>query len=190
MIGQLRGKLSDSGEKYVIFDVGGVGYKVFTTPATKQTLVKDQEAVLQTHLAVREDALDLYGFADKEELGFFELLLGVSGVGPKSALSVLTLATPNTLVQAIGGNNADYLVKVSGLGRKLAEKIVLELKGKVEHLKGGDELGDIGRDTDTILALQTMGYTERDIREALKKIPAEMTDTGEKIKFALKNLNR
>lgn len=189
MIGQLRGKLTDSGEKFVIFDVGGVGYKVFTTPTTRHNLVNNQEAVLQTHLVVREDALDLYGFISKEELEVFELLLGVSGVGPKSALSVLTLATPNILIQAINGNNADYLVKVSGLGRKLAEKIVLELKGKVENLEGGGEIGDIGRDTDTILALQSMGYAERDVRETLKKIPAEITETGEKIKFALKNLS-
>ncbi|MFA6416063.1 MAG: Holliday junction branch migration protein RuvA [Candidatus Paceibacterota bacterium] len=189
MIGQLRGKLSDSGEKFIIFDVGGVGYKVFTTPETKHNLIKNQEAVMQTHLVVREDALDLYGFATKEELGFFELLLGVSGVGPKSALSVLTLATPNTLIQAISGNNTDYLIKVSGIGRKLAEKIVLELKDKVEHLESHTEISDIRQDTDTILALQAMGYVERDIRDTLKKIPAEITDTGEKIKFALKNLN-
>lgn len=190
MIGQLRGQIIDSEEKYIIVDVSGVGYKVFTTPETKRIFTDKEEISLRTHLVVREDALDLYGFATKEELAFFELLLSVSGVGPKSALSVLTLTTPNTLIQAINGNNADYLVKVSGLGRKLAEKIVLELKDKVEHLGSPEEFGGIGRDTDTILALQAMGYTERDIREVLKKTPSDITDTGEKIKFALKNLGR
>jgi Holliday junction DNA helicase RuvA len=189
MIGQLRGRLVDSEEKYIIIDVSGVGYKVFTTPETKRIFTSKEEISLRTHLVVREDALDLYGFATKEELAFFELLLSVSGVGPKSALSVLTLATPNILIQAIQGNNTDYLIKVAGIGRKLAEKIVLELKDKISHLESNLEDTNISHDADTILALQAMGYTERDIREAIKKVPNTTTETSEKIKFVLKNLN-
>lgn len=190
MIGQLRGKITDTGEKFIILDVNAVGYKVYTTPVTKINSLEKSEVILFTHLVVREDALDLYGFDTKEELAFFELLLGVSGVGPKSALSVLTLTTPTILIQAINSNNTDYLIKISGIGRKLAEKIVLELKDKIKHLENTGETINIDQDTDTVLALQAMGYAEREIRETLKKIPADISNTAEKIKFILKNLNR
>ena len=189
MIGHLRGKTIQTEEKYLIFEVNDVGYKISTTPATRLQLNQKEEVAIWTHLVVREDVLDLYGFITKEELNLFELLLGVSGVGPKSALGVLSLASPDTLAQAISTNDTDYLTKVSGIGRKLAEKIVLELKNKIPHLEYVGANQNMRQDTDTMLALQTMGYTEREVREVLKKLPTEITDTGEKIKFALKNLN-
>ena len=190
MIGQLRGKITHRGEKHLILDVGGVGYKVTISPETKLSLsTNNAEISLWTYLAVREDALDLYGFLNRSELEFFELLIGISGVGPKSALGILSLASPETLSQAIGRNDTAYLTKVSGIGRKLAEKIVLELKDKIPYLEDITDLS-FQQDTDVMLALQSMGYGEREIREVLKKIPAEVTDTSAKIKLALKNFHQ
>lgn len=190
MIGQLRGKIVHQGDKYLILDVGGVGYKVAVSAETKLALAKNtDEITLWTHLTVKEDALDLYGFLNQRELEFFELLISISGVGPKSALGILSLASPDTLSQAIGRNDTAYLTKVSGIGRKLAEKIVLELKDKIPYLADQDDTS-FQQDTDVMLALQAMGYNEREVREALKQLPADISDTSAKIKFALKNLHR
>lgn len=190
MIGQLRGKIVHQGDKHLILDVSGVGYKVAVSTETKLALANNTaEITLWTHLTVKEDALDLYGFLNQKELEFFELLIGISGVGPKSALGILSLASPNTLSQAIGRNDTAYLTKVSGIGRKLAEKIVLELKDKIPYLADQDDSG-FQQDTDVMLALQAMGYNEREVRESLKQLPVNISDTSAKIKFALKNLHR
>lgn len=191
MIAQLTGNVVHNGDRFVILNVNGVGYKVFTTAESMIILAKNSfETTLWTHLVVKEDALDLYGFVSKTELDFFELLLTVSGIGPKSALGTLSLAGTETLRKAISTNNSEYLTKVSGIGRKSAEKIVLELKEKLGKL--GDALPgeDLDGEADILNALQALGYTVKEAREAIKKIPAETTDTGEKIKQALKQLSK
>ncbi len=193
MIGHLKGTILHSDLKYVILDVAGVGYKIYTNTAL---LDKDkglpagrQGKTLEfwTYLAVRETALDLYGFSTKDELDFFELLLTVSGIGPKSALGILSLATIQNLRQAIVTGDTGHLVKVSGVGKKNAEKIVLELKDKIEGLSTDISHSNKG-DVDALLALTALGYSERESREALKKV-TEAKDTGEKVKKALKLLS-
>lgn len=190
MIAQLKGRLAHRDDKLVILDVGGVGYRLFVSTDTLARLPADGEtAVFWTHLAVREDALDLYGFLDKAELDYFQLLIGISGVGPKSALSILSLAPPETLRRAILAGDTGYLTRVSGIGRKSAEKIVLELKDKLGKI-ADEEAGDLGTEADALDALRALGYTPREAREALGRVPAGIVDTSERIREALKSLGK
>jgi Holliday junction DNA helicase RuvA len=186
MIGHLTGKIIDSDLKYVILDVAGVGYKVNTNTAIlpKNTV---EMAEFWTYLAVRENALDLYGFRSKEELDFFELLISVSGIGPKSASSILSLASLSNLRQAISTGDTGHLTKVSGIGKKVAEKIVLELKDKMEDFgESGD--GTLSGDIDALEALKSLGYSERESRDVLKKV-TDVSGAGEKVRKALKLLS-
>lgn len=188
MIGQLTGKISFIEARFVILDVNGVGYKVFVSSETLNKLkIAEEKISFWTHLVVREDVLDLYGFLSKEELEFFELLISISGVGPKGALSILSLAPPETLKKAISSGNTSYLTQVSGIGRKIAEKIVLELRDKISHLASSDS--NLDQEAETIMALEALGYSSKEAREALRKIPKEITDTSEQIKEVLKQLS-
>ena len=131
MIGHLEGTVLKVSDGSCILQTGGVGYKIAPTARALASLRGGERASLWTYLAVRENALDLYGFATEDEQRLFELLLTVSGIGPKSALAILDIASVETLRAAISQGNASYLTKVSGVGRKTAEKIVLELRDKV-----------------------------------------------------------
>jgi len=186
MIGYLKGIIVHQDLRSVVLDVSGVGYKIFTNTAVLDKNL-DKPISFWTHLAVRENALDLYGFSTIEELNFFELLISVSGIGPKSALGILSIATLQNLRHAISTGDTSHLTKVSGIGKKNAEKIVIELKDKIENfvIESGHSLsGDI----DALEALKSLGYGERDAREALKKV-ADVKDIGEKVKKALKLLS-
>jgi Holliday junction DNA helicase RuvA len=181
MIGHIRGTVLWRDIKSVVVDVSGVGYKIFTYSGGVDT---EKEVSFFTYLAVKETALDLYGFVQKEELDFFELLLTVSGIGPKSAMAILSVAPLETLYHAIQAEDASSLTKTSGIGKKNAEKIVLELKGKLSdtlpHTPHHTE------DADAFEALKSLGYSEKDIRDALKK--SSGTTTEEKVRGALRNL--
>ena len=137
MIGSIKGKVIKKTEKFVIVETGlpaqagGVGYKISVPPDSLSKIKEGGETMLFIHTHVREDILDLYGFLDYEELEFFELLIGVSGIGPKGALVILSVATIETLKKAISSGDLAYLTKISGIGRKTAEKILLELRDKV-----------------------------------------------------------
>jgi Holliday junction DNA helicase RuvA len=188
MIGHLTGKIIYSDLKFVILDVAGVGYKINTNTAILSKNL-DEKADFWTYLAVRETALDLYGFQTHEELDFFELLLTVSGIGPKSAIGILSLASISNLRQAISTGDTSHLTKVSGIGKKAAEKIVVELKDKIGSL--GDNVAtneSLSGDIDALEALKSLGYSEREAREALKKVTNE-SEVVEKVKKALKILS-
>ena len=129
--------------------------------------------------------MDVYGFETPDERDFFELLLSAPGIGPKSALAVLSVATVPTLQTAIAGEDISYLTKVSGIGRKTAEKIVVALKDKIIGGKDGSRLRGT---SDVVDVLQSLGYTAREAQEAVRKIPADATDTSERVKEALKVL--
>ena len=187
MIGHLEGTVRKIGAGHIIVSAGGVGYKVALTHLTLAEMRTGKTASLWTHIAVRENALDLYGFKDEAELRVFELLLTVSGIGPRSALAVLDVADVETLRSAISQGNAIYLTKVSGIGKKNAEKIVLELKDKLVGISA-DMSQTMSGDVDALLALQSLGYPEREAREALKKV-SDVKDAGEKVKKALKILS-
>ena len=186
MIGHLTGIIIHQDLRGVVLDVQGVGYKIFTNTTLLDTQTK-QPVEFWTYLSVRENALDLYGFQTQEELSFFELLISVSGIGPKSALGILSVATLPNLRQAIVTGDTSHLTKVSGIGKKNAEKIVLELRDKIGEWSienGTSASGDI----DALEALKSLGYGERDVREVLKKV-FDITDTGDKVKAALKLLS-
>src|SRR3989344_1774104 len=137
MVGSLEGKIIHTEIGFVILGVGGVGYKVHI-PINMSAEV-EASVRLWTHLAVREDALDLYGFEDRESLNFFEMLIKISGIGPKSALNIISISSLANLKQAVSEGDLPYLTKISGIGRKTAEKIVLELRDKIPA--GGSTVG-------------------------------------------------
>lgn len=193
MIAILTGKIIELGNRYAVVDVNGVGYKVSVTDDALHVIKTGEEKTFWTHLAIRENSHDLYGFLSKKERDFFELLITVSSIGPKTALNILSLASGETLASAIRTGSTAHLVKVSGVGRKTAEKIVLELKDKLGSVTSGDRgeiSADMSSDMDAIEALKALGYENDDAREALKKVDKKITDTGAKVKAALRELGK
>ena len=189
MIGHLKGTVTARRTGYLILSTGGVGYKVAVTRATLLGATDGQELALWTHLAVREDILDLYGFTVEEELRFFHLLLSVSGIGPKSALAILDIASVETLRSAISTGRAEYLTKVSGVGKKTAEKIVLELRDKV-GVSAESEAGSLKGDEEALEAMRSLGYSMAEARDALRKIPKEIEKGSERLREALKIMSK
>jgi len=189
MIGQLEGVVRKVGPTHIIVSCSGVGYKVAATKDVLAKLKVGGNALLWTHLAVREDSLDLYGFAGEEELRFFELLLTVPGIGPKSALAVLDIATIEALRSAISTGNASYLTKVSGIGRKTAEKIVLELRDKVGTASEASGAAMEG-DEEAMEAMRSLGYSAQEARDALRKVPPEIRKSNERLRAALKSVGK
>lgn len=189
MISQLTGNVAYRGTDNIILLVGGVGYKVAATLDTISNLVEHTEATLWTHLAVRENSLDLYGFLSRDELRFFELLLSVSGIGPKSALNIIGIADIRTLRGAIAAGDVTHLTKVSGIGKKTAEKIVLELREKM----GTADLemsSSHKADADALEALHALGYSLSEARETLKLVPREVEGSNERLREALRLLGK
>ncbi len=190
MIGTIQGTIRHKDIRSLIVDVGGVGYKVAVTTDTSLGLENGDSIFLWTYLAVRENALDLYGFIDKDTKDVFELLITISGIGPKTALSILNVATPKTLRKAVANDDTSYLTKVSGIGKKNAEKIVIELRDKLD-ITNEDRSENLRAEGDVVEALVSLGYKERDIREVLKKMPKpkENENAGEMVRQALKLLS-
>lgn len=190
MIAQLKGTIEHKDLRFLVLDVSGVGYKVFATSDTIESAKIGEVKKYWIHQVVREDAQDLYGFNTKDDQDFFELLIGISGIGPKTALGILNLATLPTLKRAVVSGDSSYLTKVSGIGKKNAEKIVLELKDKLIAVFDEEENQSAENHNDSLEALKSLGYSEREAREALKKIPANISDTSESVRQALKILSK
>ncbi|MDP3725857.1 MAG: Holliday junction branch migration protein RuvA, partial [bacterium] len=152
--------------------------------------IKDKEIRLWTHLAVREDALELYGFIEKKELDLFEKLISVSGIGPKSGLAILNLAPVSKLNQAISSGDTGYLTKVSGIGKKSAAKIILELKDRITEQGYVLDEKELRGEKDALLGLVSLGYGMTEARDALRKLKTKSGTTGETIKAALKLLGQ
>lgn len=186
MIGLLTGTVRGSRGGRLIVDVGGVGYLIAVRSVFDHA--EGDAVTLHTHLAVRENALDLYGFVAPEELSVFEKLITVPKIGPKTAMQILMQADIATLKHAILTQDPVYLTKMSGIGKKTSEKIVTELKESFE----ADTLthASSGEDADVIDALLALGYAHKDIREAVAKVPASATDTKKRITEALRVLTR
>lgn len=188
MIGHLEGRIIHTDPAFIIISAGGVGYKVFVTMGVRESISDTSESIaLWTYLAVRETALDLYGFANKKELDLFEKLLTVSGVGPKSALSILSVTSVDTLAHAITSGDTSHLTSISGIGAKAASKIVLELKDKITY-DGAASTESMKEDMDVLEALKALGYREHDARDAIKDIPTDITGTSNRVTEALKLL--
>ena len=175
-------------------NVKDVGYKVHVSRETLSALPATESSLkLLTYLHVRENELDLYGFSSQGELEMFELLIRISGIGPKGALSILSVASPKDLRIAILGGDDKLLTKVSGIGKKTAQKIILELKGKVEELgveEGETAPEELSQKQDAIDALVALGYTRAHAREALSQVSGDVADVETRVKEALKLLGR
>jgi Holliday junction DNA helicase RuvA len=192
MIASLSGVLKEKDERSCIVEVGGIGFKLFVSATTLAALPSVGERVsLLTVLQVREreGTMELYGFAEERERTLFSLLLGVEGVGPKGALAILSAATVDEIERAIASGDERLLMRVSGIGRKKAQKVLLELQERYEGLaiaSGGEMEGAL----DLIDALKGLGYSEREAREAIRKLPREAKGIEERLKEALRLLGR
>src|SRR3989338_7506089 len=178
MIGSIKGKIVLKTDKFLIVETNGVGYKVSVSPDVLSKAQKTGgEISLWVHTHIREDIFDLYGFLDRQELEFFEMLINVSGIGPKGALAILGVASIETLRKAISTDDIAYLTKISGIGKKTAEKIVIELRDKMGEEKSGSSLRE---ELDALEALKSLGYSQNEARDALKKVSSN-SDTNTKI---------
>lgn len=186
MIAYLSGKILDKKTDSVILEVSGIGYQVFVIAKFEQEAKVGEDSSLWIHHVVREDSEKLYGFKEKAELEMFELLMTISGIGPKSALTILSNAGIETLTEGIRTADPSYLSKISGISKKNSEKIILNLKDKL----GADLSGETGhqsQNTVAIDALVSLGYSERESREVVRKIK-DIENPEEIIKEALKKL--
>ncbi|OGI16874.1 MAG: Holliday junction DNA helicase RuvA [Candidatus Moranbacteria bacterium RBG_19FT_COMBO_42_6] len=174
---------------YVVVDVSGVGYKIYATEFSMGKIAGKEEIELYTHTYVREDTLSLYGFLTLDELEMFELLISISGIGPKAAIGILSIAEPKTIRAAVISGDSSILTKVSGVGKKTAERVILELKNRIAELPG-EHQGAAKADSEAIEALTSLGYTVSQAREALKSVPKGTKDMSEKVRAALKNLGK
>ncbi len=193
MIAYIRGLVEEIGENYVIIDNNGIGYYISMPVSEIESLKKLKGVVkINTYHHVREDSIDLFGFIGKESLNMFEMLLNVSGVGPKAALSILSALSPQNITLAIITGDEKNLCKAQGVGKKLAQRIILELKDK---FKNYDFMpNDEGEDTkysdsmEILGALMSLGYTRQEAINAIKRVNTEGKSIEEIVKLALKVL--
>lgn len=190
MIGSLSGTVERVGRDSLLLAVGGVGYRLFLLSSVLADARPAQALTVYTHLHVREDELSLFGFLTMRELTFFQMLLQVPGVGPRTALGVMAIAEIDTLIRAIASGDVGLLTTVSGIGRKTAERIVVELKTRLE--KEHPLLAERGATThtDVISALVGLGYSLPQAREAVRHLPADIQNPEEGIRAALKALGQ
>lgn len=179
MIRQIRGTVLSIETNGAVVDVGGWGVLVYMS--SPPSLPLGEEVTLRTHMCVKQDGFELYGFTDAAEHALFVLLISVSGVGPKTALSILTRASRESLENAIATRDITYLTRVAGVGKKSAEKIAIELSEKVTV----SEKREQGDDADVFDTLVALGYTEREARKALSSIPLSVQGRDARLKAAL-----
>lgn len=198
MFAYVKGNLEQKTNTYVVIDVGGIGYKIFMATKAIEDLGEIGNIVkVHTHYYVREDNISLYGFNTNEELRMFELLLQVSGIGAKSAIAMLSEISPSSFALAVISDDISQLVKIPGIGKKTAARIILELKDKLkteETITKTEEVKlSIASEEETseaIAALQVLGYTRKEIEKVFEKIDTKNLELEEIIKQALKYLAR
>lgn len=188
MIAFIEGVIEKRNEREIIVRSGSIGWKIFVSQETLRHLPQSDKSVqLWTSFYLRQGGTaELYGFLNESDQVFFELLNSVAGVGPKSALAILGLAPAEKIRSAIASGDASLLTKVSGIGRKTAERIIVELRSKI-HAAGYD-WQMLTADIDTIEALTKLGYSKEEARRALEKVPQEIVSIEERVKEALRNL--
>jgi len=189
LIGSLRGPVTQIGSDSVLIELGGVGYRVMAGPSLIARLHLGAEAKLWIHHLVREDQQALFGFASPEELAFFELLMTVSGVGPRLALAITSAHQVTKLQLAIVTDDIDLLTSVTGVGRKTAQRVILELKEKI-HAAGIAAGGGSSSDSDVVAALESLGYTSTEARRAAGAVAGNDGGLDQRIKAALQELAR
>ena len=191
MIRLVRGTVLARGKDHLIVDIassgGGIGLKVFAPEPTLTQFNSGAVVTLHTYLQVREDALTLYGFATEDELGMFELLLTVSGVGPKVGLSILSTLSPDTLRMALANDEPAIVARAPGVGKRTAQKIVLDLKDKVTGPTTGLQALALATDADSevIEALTALGYSVVEAQRAVQKLPKDLLGVEERLRYTL-----
>ena len=189
MIGRVRGLLVERGPAGVIVETSGIGYEIAVTPRALAELPSlGEEAVIHTHLHVREDHQALYGFLSSGERNIFRVLLGASGVGPKLALAILATLSPEDLRRAVGADDVAALETVPGVGKRTAQKLILELRPRLE-LGDGELPGDHSGMAEVREALESLGFAAPEIREALREVAADGS-TEDVLQQALQALGR
>lgn len=185
MISYLKGRIKHQAKNHLIVEAGNIGYQVYTTPFLIAEKKIGEEIELYTHQHVREDRLDLFGFLTHKELEIFEKLISISGVGPKTGLGVLTVNKPDDVLKGIELGDEKIFTRVPGIGNKTAQRIILELKGKLENI---GESAISKEDEEVIEALVSLGYKKNDVRRALDKVEVSVEDSAARIRAALKML--
>lgn len=200
MFSYLTGYLKEKSQTFVVIDVSGVGFKVYTSSTSLNdvmTKTENDKVTFYTYLYIKEGIMDLYGFSTKEELTMFELLISVSGVGAKGAVAILSTATPEKIAISVATNDVSSIKKASGIGPKTAQRVILELKDKVKTDNLASESNEI--DTEEIIslpqskneavsALMVLGYTKFESEKAVSKVDSSINDVEDIIKAALKAL--
>jgi Holliday junction DNA helicase RuvA len=198
MIAYIKGKIEECGEDYVIIDNNGMGYYI-SMPGGEIEKVKKNEGIIKIHTYqyVREDAVGLFGFLDREALNIFKMLKNISGVGPKAALSILSAVDPSSIILSIITDDSKTLCKAQGVGKKLAQRIILELKDKFKNYdfttintKESVVETNVGESFEAIGALMALGYTRGEAVSAIKSIDSEGKSIEEIVKMSLKVLMR
>lgn len=197
MYAYIKGILEIKGINYVVIENNGIGFKIFMSSKSIGCIGNVGDIVkVHTHYHVREDDISLYGFVSEEELRMFEILINVSGVGVKSALTMLSDITPASFAMAVIQDDVTRLTKVPGVGKKTAQRLILELKDKLkkEDISGDaateEDIKEIKIDNDAVTALQVLGYSKKEVEEVLQKVDTKNLSTEETIKMALKYLGK
>ena len=195
MLGYVKGKLAEKDLTFAIVDVNGIGFKIFTSLYSLESVNVGDDVTFHTYLYIKEGIMDLYGFATKEELKLFELLISVSGVGAKGAIAILSVGSPSKIAVAIATSDINLIKSASGIGPKIAQRIALELKDKIsnEELSHGITQDDVpvvskGAKNEAVSALMVLGYSKGEAEKAVSGAKCETDDVEEIIKAALKAL--
>lgn len=189
MIASVKGKLQAVGDHYVVVDVGGVGFRVRTTQTLVDHATPGKTIELHTHMVVRENEISLYGFESTEEVDLFGVLLGVTGIGPRTALNILSAFSPETLRGVIGQGDVAALARVPGIGRKTAQRLALDLKDRLGAGGPGAAMPSLSAaDADALNALTALGYSLSEAQEALSAVPPDVQGLDERILAALRAL--
>lgn len=190
MIGKLTGTISDIFETYIILDCHDVGYKITLSLPLLQKAVQGNKQTYYIYTQVKEDALALFGFASKKELGLFEMLISVSNIGPKTAMAVLNLGNVDQILQAIAKADSDYFLQVPRVGKKNAQRIIVELRSKIGEIGEIDLTFEESKENKEIMqALLDFGFEKNEIKNVIKKLPKE-GKIDQKLKLALKSLGK
>jgi len=191
MIGFLSGEVVARDDPYIVIDVNGVGYKVVVANGVLSNIEKNGKVKLFVYTHVREDAISLFGFLDSLDLKLFEQLISVSGIGPKTAMNIFSIGTRDAISQAIITSDVSFFVGVPRLGKKNAQKIIIELKSKIGSIEDLDlSKMDAKENSEVILALKSFGFSSKEALGSLKNIKDKGNTTEEKIRLALKELGK
>ena len=191
MIGLLKGKTEFIDGPYAIVDVGGVGYRVLVTNDILSKIEIGKEIKLFTYTYVRDDTLDLFGFSSIDDLKLFEQLISVSGVGPKTAVSIFSIGSRSTIIEAVVKGDVSFFIAVPRLGKKNAQKIIIELKSKMGSLEELDLSEEADMETKEVLSvLKSFGFSSKEAQDAIKNIDKKAERVEEKVRLALKYLGK